>query len=261
MLGRSAACAFALALSAIALMTAETADGRPKVRFDQDWAQHPSARYAALTAAECLEALAQRKIVFTPVRHAPGVLAPVRLLQGVGGVFYRTAVPEHLRAENPNDVFDCRLALSLSDFSKILRAHDIDEVLMFSAWRPPSKRWPDGKLAGRHGGALALDAYRFGKKKVDGELSRTWLDVERDFGGRRGAPVCAFGTAGPGSVPAILPAVASRNAPAARELRSIVCEAVDQHIFTAMLTPNYDRAHKNHLHLEVTPSVEWELVR
>jgi len=49
--------------------------------------------------------------------------------------------------------------------------------------------------------------------------------------------------------------------PEARELRSIVCEAADQHLFTSILTPGYDRAHKNHFHLEVTPGVRWSLVR
>lgn len=243
-------------------MTAPTAQGKPKVKYDQNWARHPSARYARMSAAQCLEALAQRNIPFKPVERAPGVLAPVRLPDGVSGVLYRTAEPAHRRAENPYDVFDCRLALALSDFSKILRVHDIDEVLIYSAWRPPPKMWPEGKLARRHPGALAIDAYRFGKKHVDRALPRVWLDVERDFNGRRGAPVCGAGIATSGSARAGGRAARGRSDDTStRELRSIVCEAADQHIFTSILTPNYDRAHKNHLHLEVTPDVQWHLVR
>jgi hypothetical protein len=247
-------CALALAIGPL------VAEGKPQVKFDQDWAKRPSARYAAMTAGQCVEALDQRKIAFTRVRRAPGVLAPVRLGRGIGGVLYRTAAPDHRRAENPYDIFDCRLALALSDFSRILRVHDIDEVLMFSAWRPPARMWPEGKLATRHPGGLAIDAYRFGKKSTGGELPHAWLDVERDFDGKRGAPTCGphparRGRALAGSAPG------SQAASAARELRSIVCEAADQHIFTSILTPNYDRAHKNHLHLEITPGVQWHLVR
>lgn len=134
---------------------------------------------------------------------------------------------------------------------------------MFSAWRPPSRMWPEGKLAARHPGGLAIDPYRFVKKRVGDGFAEEWLDVERDFVGRRGVPVCGEGARATGK-----PRAAGRGAgssppadAAARELRSIVCEAADQHIFTSILTPNYDRAHKNHLHLEVTPGVQWHLVR
>lgn len=157
-----------------------------------------------------------------------------------------------MRATGPHDVFDCRLVLALSDWSKILLDHDIDEVRMYSAWRPPSPKWPEGKIGTRHPGALAIDAYRFGKKLAEGkpEKDRVWLDVARDFSGRIGAPSC-----GPGAPP---PRSKSK---AAGELRKIVCAAADAHLFTTILTPNYDRAHWNHFHLEVTPDVTWHLVR
>jgi hypothetical protein len=257
---RSAAVACALALALGPLVSTTTAEGRPQVRFAEDWAKHPSARYAAMTAAQCREVLTRRNVAFTPVPRAPGVLAPVRLPRGAGGVLYRTAEPEHRRTENPYDVFDCRLALALSDFSKILRVHDVDEVLMFSAWRPPPRLWPEDRLGTRHAGGLAIDAYRFVKKSAAGETTRAWLDVEQDFEGRRGAPVCGAG-APTTSARATRASPEPRDEAAGRELRSIVCEAADQHIFTSILTPNYDRAHKNHMHLEVTPGVQWHLVR
>lgn len=220
-------------------------------RFHPDWAKHPSTRYGAMTADQCTAELGKRSVSFTRVKEAPGVLAPVRLPKDVGGVTYRTQIASHLRNKNPFDVFDCRLVLALSDFSKILAAHDIDEVLMFSAWRPPSKKtWPEGKLGTRHPGGLAIDAFRFGKKLAPGQTERTWIDVEKDFSGHIGAPPCGA------DAPKPAPDTAS-----AKELRSLVCEAADQHIFTSILTPNFDRAHKNHFHLEVTPDVKWYLVR
>ncbi|APR83059.1 Hypothetical protein A7982_08408 [Minicystis rosea] len=205
-----------------------------------------------MEAAACTAELGRRGIAFTPVSGpagAPGVRIPVRLPKDVGGVIYRTEAPQHVRETGPYDVFDCRLVLALSDFSRVLRAHDIEEVRIFSAWRPASAKQlgdGDGK---RHAGGLAIDVARLGKRLASGEKERTWLDVERDFHGRVGAPVCGAGAAPP------FPATA-----AAREIRSIACEAADQHFFTAILTPNYDRAHRNHFHLEVTPDVRWHLV-
>jgi hypothetical protein len=223
--------------------------GRSHVRFHPDWEKHASTRYAAMSSAACMEELSRRAVAFTQVTEAPGVATPLRLPKGVGGVVYRTHAPAHLRDTSPYDIFDCRLALALSDFSRVLRAHDVDEVLLFSAYRPLGKRHPDGDAPStRHAGGLAIDVHRFGKRGTAGQ--RVWLDVERDFHGRIGAPACGVGAAPPS------PATAD-----ARELRSIACEAADQHMFTTILTPSYDRAHRNHVHLEVTPGVRWYLVR
>jgi hypothetical protein len=238
--------------AALAFFRGDASAAKPKghVRFHPDWEKHPSTRYAAMGAPECTAELSRRGIAFTPEPRAPGVLVPVRLPKDVGGVVYRTEIAPHLRGGNPFDVFDCRLVLALHDFSKVLRSHDIEEVLIFSAWRPPGKRWPEGKIAARHPGALAIDAYRFGKKIAAGKASREWLDVEKQFRGTLGAPPCGADAAR--RVP---------STPESRELRSIACEAADQHFFTAILTPNYNRAHRNHFHLEVTPEVQWYLVR
>jgi hypothetical protein len=243
----------AAALAAVVLASGSAAAKSRKkgnVKFHADWARHPSAQHSAMTGAQCLAELDRRGIGYAVEKSSPGVLAPVRLTSDVGGVVYRTAAPAKERETGPHDVFDCRLVLSLAEWSKILAAHHIDEVLMYSAWRPPPPSWPEGKLGTRHPGALAIDAYRFGKKLAPGKKAkdREWLDVARDFSGRIGAPSC-----GPGALP-------PRSA-AGKELRAIVCAAADAHLFTTILTPNYDRAHFNHLHLEVTPEVKWHLVR
>ncbi|HEY0990404.1 MAG TPA: extensin family protein, partial [Kofleriaceae bacterium] len=47
---------------------------------------------------------------------------------------------------------------------------------------------------------------------------------------------------------------------AALALRAILCETVDARLFNVVLTPNYNRPHKNHFHLEVTAGVSWFLV-
>jgi hypothetical protein len=241
----------ALLLAAAATLAGgdAVARGPGRARFHPDWEKHAATRYAALDAAACKAELARRAVAFTPVAEAPGVRIPVRIPAGVGGVIYRTEAPQHVRETGPHDVFDCRLVLALSDFSRVLKTHDIDEVRIFSAWRPVSAKRLGDADGTRHAGGLAVDVARFGKRLVPGEKERVWLEIERDFHGRIGTPPCGAGAAPP------WPAT-----PAARELRSIACEAADQHFFTAILTPNYDRAHRNHFHLEVTPDVRWYLV-
>jgi hypothetical protein len=241
----------AVALAAAATLASGPAQARRagRARFHPDWEKHASTRYAAMDGPTCTAELGRRGVAFTPVAEAVGVRIPVRLPRDVGGVTYRTEAPQHVRDTGPYDVFDCRLVLALSDFSRVLRTHDIEEVRIFSAWRPGSAKQLGDADGTRHAGGLAVDVARFGKRLASGEKERTWLHVEKDFHGRVGAPVCGAGAAPP------FPATVE-----AREIRSIACEAADQHFFTAILTPNYDRAHRNHFHLEVTADVRWYLV-
>lgn len=162
----------------------------------------------------------------------------------MGGVLYRTDYPDSQRPSVPFEVFDCRLVVALSDLSGLLRAHDVEEVRIYSAWRPPPKSWPAGKIGDRHPGALAADLRLF--KKSTGST----LDVERDFHGRIGAPACGPGAVGP-----------SPDIPEARELRDIYCAAADARLFHVLLSPNFDHHHRNHFHVEVRADVRWFIVR
>lgn len=223
---------------------------KPGVVFAANYASHPSVQYGSLDEAACLAELRARKVTFQAVPEARGVRAPVRLPKDVGGVVYRTEVPAPERPNNPHDVFDCRLVLALHDFSRILSAHDVSEVLIFSAWRPPPSSWPEGKEATRHPGALAIDIRVLRKKPVPPSDKPVDIVVQKQWKAALGRAPC-----GKGASP-ILP-----STPEAKALRSIVCQAVDQHLFTSVLTPNYNRAHHNHVHLEVTPGAKWHLTR
>jgi hypothetical protein len=265
---KHAALSAALVGLGLAAPPARVVAGESIATFSDDWAEAPSAVYARMGAVACKRELVRRGIGFTEVRDARGVLAPVRIPAGLAGVRFRTALPPDKGATSPWEVFDCRLVLALHDFASILRAHGIDDVLIFSAWRParaPAATKPKrGRKkarhrrpveARRHPAALAVDVQRFGKRvpgalEADRAVARTWLDVERDFHGRIGAETC-----GPSAPPPDPPT------PEALEMRALVCEAAAARMFTSMLTPNYDAAHRNHLHLEVTPKVRWRIVR
>jgi hypothetical protein len=167
----------------------------------------------------------------------------VRLLGPLHGVLFRTDLPDRERAATPWEVFDCRLVLSLFDFAGILSAHEVTEVRIFSAWRPPPKAGSSApaEQGKRHQGALAVDVRTFHK------ASGAELVVLDDFEGALGAPVCD-----PTQEP---------SRPAGKELKEIACAASDAYLFNSILTPNFDKPHRNHFHLEVTPGKEWFLLR
>jgi hypothetical protein len=213
--------------------------------FPRDAEKLRAVRYAAMGAAECKAELATRSVAYEDVEEpAPGVLIPVRLTGPLNGVVYRTGLSESARKTSPWEVFDCRLVLALHDFGTILQAHQIDEAVMFSAWRPPPKSWAEGRIGDRHPGALAVDIQKFHTKSGD------WIVVEKDYHGRIRSQTCGKHQAAP-----------RPPTPKALELRAVVCETAEAHVFNAVLTPNYNRAHRNHVHLEVKPGVTWFLVR
>jgi hypothetical protein len=156
-------------------------------------------------------------------------------------VVFRTDLADKVRATSPYEIADCRLVLALDDLAEILNRHDIVEVRHYSIYRPP-RSWSDDKPGAQHTGALAIDAGWF--------IDRTGavLDVDRDFHGAIGAKTCGDG-AGP------RPAT-----PGALTLRAILCEVAERRLFNVILTPNYNRPHKNHFHLEVTTGVTWFLL-
>jgi hypothetical protein len=229
-----------VALLGLVLLAADARAFGPPVEFVPDPAATPAVRYAKLDRHACEAELTRRGIAFSPVDEVRGVLAPVRLGGTLHGVRFHMAIPEQQRESSPYEIFDCRLLLALDDFAEILARHDIVEVVHLSAYRPPpARRWPAGKIGRRHDGGLALDANRFVTK--DG----TVLEVEKDFHGHIGARTC-----GPNTGP-------RPPTSAALELRQIVCEAADSHLFNVELTPDYNWQHRNHLHLEITAGVEW----
>jgi hypothetical protein len=100
-----------------------------------------------------------------------------------------------------------------------------------TTWAPPGTRHPAG---------LAIDVGLLHKK--DGR----WLSVARQFQGHIGDKTCGDGAYVP-------------EAPDARELRALVCEAEGLGVFTYVLTPDYNAAHVDHFHMEIKPGVRWFL--
>lgn len=201
----------------------------------------PAYRYGNLSPDDCLAELTQRGIAFEVV-EARGVAAPVRLRGALHGVEFRSNGARAGSPDSIHEIADCRLVLALDDFAAMLATHNVIAVEHYSMYRPPSKRWPDDKVARQHAGALSIDVAHFVRQD---EKTLTVLD---DFHGAIGAKTC-----GPKAKP-------RRSNAAAVELRAILCEAVAAQLFNVVLTPNHNRPHRNHFHMEVMHATAWFLV-
>jgi hypothetical protein len=221
----------------------EPPDPHAKARFTSpaDAKDSPAYHYGTMTADDCYAALDARQISYTK-ETARGVYAPVRLTGPLHGVTFHSDVAEQDRATTPYEIASCRLVLALDDFAALLHDHDVVSVQHYSMWRPPPESWPADEIATRHPGATAIDVAKL--TKSDG----TVLSVLDDFHGGIGDLTC-----GDGAAP-------RESTPAAIELRAILCEAMAKRIFNVALTPDYNKPHQNHFHLEVTSGVTWFLI-
>lgn len=170
------------------------------------------------------------------VREArDAVTAPLLLAGPVGGVTF-----VHVGRSETHEVVDCRLVVALLRWAPALREAGVTKVEHMSMHRPDSKVRGSGEQSG-HAVALAIDAARF--ELEDGEA----LDVLEDWSDKkRGAEPCAEREDEPDEQ-AIL--------------RKLVCDALDQDLFQVAITPHHNRAHRNHVHLELVPDVDWSYVR
>jgi hypothetical protein len=237
-------CAIAVLVVACATAaSAKPATKHAKSRFETpaDADALPAVRYGAMSPDDCYAELQARQIAFTK-EPTKGVLAPIRLGGPLHGVTFKTDLGEAQRATTPWEIGDCRLVLAMDDFAQILAKHEIVEVRHYSMYRVPPKSWPDDRIGIEHNGGLALDAARF--TKSDG----TKLVVLDDFHGAIGDQTCGD-DAKPHPV-----------TDKATELRAILCEAVADHLFNVVLTPNFNKPHRNHFHLEVMANKKWFLV-
>jgi hypothetical protein len=203
----------------------------------------PAYHYANLTNNAAYEELEQRAIPFRRVEPGPsGVRAPIRLEGPLHGVSVHSTLPPEKRADSPYEVLDARLALALDDFCILLERHQVVELVHFTMYRAGASPAADSDhLPTRHPGGLAIDVGAL--RRRDG----VWLDVGAHWKSDIGARTC-----GPGAK--------THTGEQIQELIGLLCEAAEQRLFHYMLTPHYDRAHHDHLHLEIKPAVKWFLV-
>jgi hypothetical protein len=200
----------------------------------------PGRSYGKLDAGACYRALDERSVSYAKVARARGVDAPVRLTGLLHGVDFHSEPDVH-RERMAHEILDCRLALALDDFARMLSQRGVVEVIHLGMYRGDLPL-PRGKRLRHHVAALAIDVAAF--VKADG----TRVIVQDDWHGRIGAQTC-----GERAQP-------WKPTPATVELRELLCEAAGAKLFHQMLTPNHDRRHADHFHLEVMRDTSWMMV-
>jgi len=223
--------AFACAiLLGIALRSTRGEPGRVSVQH-QTPREPPSVSEtpAARTQATCHGALKRAGVAFRVIARgqAEGVAWPIMITGPVGGV-------RIIGAKSPewNNYLDCKLALTLLAWAPYLREQDVVSVEHYSLYRQDATVAGTRKPSG-HASGLAFDLasveLRDGRK----------LSVLTDWTNRkRGSEPCTKD---------------ARDGDAGRRLRQLVCDAVERQLFQTVITPHYNDAHKNHVHLEIGP--------
>ncbi len=192
---------------------------------------------ATMHPSECRRLLDRAGVRFQAVSDdaAPHVAEPLYLLSPLEGV---TFGPKNGRGVH--GMVDCRLAVALLAWAPSLQEAGVVKVEHYSTYRPGARVRATRKASG-HARAMAIDAARFHMR--DGSV----LDVDLHWDEReRGGDPCP---------------VRRSEETKGKLLRKIVCDAVERDLFQVVITPHHDRAHQNHVHLELVPEVDWSYVR
>lgn len=193
-------------------------------------------RYVGLSGADCENELKRRNIAYSVAPGgAQGVDRAIRLMGPLHGVEFHEGVPKQSWHTSVHEILDCRLALALDDFAVVLAEKGISEVVHVSMYRK-NAHIAGKKTPSQHAFGRAIDIAWFVKR--DGKT----LNILRDWQGAIGDTTCGPEATAPHSQDST-----------ALELRSIVCEAAARGMFHRILTPNFNKDHENHLHIDLEP--------
>lgn len=204
--------------------------------------QGPASRFANIDPGQCrkqLGLMGDLAKAFKAQGPVNGVASPLRIIGPLGSVTFR--VPP---VKTAFGVLDCRQALLWIDMLPVLEKHEVVSIRIDNFYRN-SSRIRRGKKS-QHAYGLAADVVSVSLR--DGRE----LHVEEDFFGRRGEPPCGPEAAIHPPKGATRPQVEE-----AIKLRNLVCEWARSGAFHHILTPNYNRAHENHLHVDLQRNNTW----
>ncbi len=144
---------------------------------------------------------------------------PVRLSSPVGGIDYR-----YVSQDEPRPMFmSCHLANALFDLSELLRARGVVEVGHIGTYN--CRTIADSDSISQHGLGMAIDLAWF--RTADGrvyDIEDHWEHETENFRTEEG-----------------------------RWLWEVAQEMFQRQVFNTVLTPNFDAAHDNHFHVDLTP--------
>lgn len=190
-----------------------------------------------LPLATCREWLDAFRIDYTAGPAMPGVVDPVTAKMPINGVPYKV-----VGATNPRTSMfgDCRLIRSLALAAPSFRERDIAQVTDYGVYNyrcigggtPPN--CPNG--ISQHAYAMAIDFAGF----TTGDS--TFFSVNDDWVIDPDAEeTCEAST------------VEGKD----RFLHELICELKAADVWNIVLTPNYNAAHRNHFHVDLTPTSDF----
>jgi hypothetical protein len=194
----------------------------------------------ATADANCLRFLREHQVPFTLAPATRGVTTPIEVNGSFAGI---RLAPRGRRSA----LMDCELGRALVEAAPVFRSVGLTELSFSGAYDYRNRRGT-GRLSA-HAAGLAIDVHelagRHGSVIVAKDFERgvgRWrnLDpVEGDMDGCIGSPRTSDG----------------------RRLRRLVCRLKHHSAFRVVITPDDDRDHRDHLHLEAFASPEARVSR
>jgi hypothetical protein len=188
----------------------------------------------------CLRFLAEQRIPFVEKAAVRGVRTPVHITGPISGVSLSP------RAGHP-PVMDCELARALWEAGPVIARAGITELSFSGAYNYRTRHGSSQLSAHAYG--LAIDVHVM--RGASGEL-----DVKRDF--ERGAGTWRGLIVRQGDLPAC---VGNPRTGKGRRLRRLVCDLKHHSAFRVIITPDDDRDHRDHLHIEAFPDTDARIAR
>jgi len=180
-----------------------------------------------LNKEQCSFVLKEYDVKFEHLEPTKNVNIPIQLLSPIGGISYR-----HKFDSEKFSIMDCRLAVALVGWTPVLKKNAINQVIHLRAYSPGA-RVGGGMKVSAHNFAMGIDAETFVRENAEPlVVNDDWKDR------RRGADPCKPS--------------ASVESPSQGTLRNIACDTSAMDVFSVILTPHYNRAHYDHLHLDLS---------
>lgn len=177
----------------------------------------------------CRERLSRRGAEFTRGPAARGVANPVTVALPLAGIAYHR--PGDRRPQH-RLYADCSLVLALHQMGKVLRSRGIDSVEHLGIYEYRCIEATSPCELSRHASATAIDLHEFrGRRGRSYNVERDWVRDPDEVS------TCS----------------ASRRPPRNRFLHRLACRLSGDRIFNIVLTPNFNAAHRDHFHVDLTP--------
>jgi hypothetical protein len=188
----------------------------------------------------CLQYLVEQRIPFVTKDQVHGVRTPVEVTGPIAGVRLSP------RAGYP-PVMDCELARALFEAAPIIERAGITELSFSGAYNYRTRH--NSSQLSAHSFGLAIDVHVL--RGQGGEL-----DIKRDF--ERGAGAWRSLVTKQGDLSGCVGAPRTTKG---RRLRRLACELKHHSAFRVIITPDDDRDHRDHLHLEAFPNTDARIAR